>query len=255
MSSSSRYLSLLQGVNVVAFLATVVVNSLASAFALNGKTTAQVSDAYPTVITPAGYVFAIWSIIYTLLLIFAVFQAFPRQRGKPFLHEIGWLFVLSSILNISWLFLWHYDQITLSVLLMFALLASLIAIYLRLKIGRAKVSFREKLAVHLPFSVYLGWITVASIANVAVALTASNWDRLGLSKVTWGVLVIIIALIITLAVVVSRRDIAYGLVLIWALMGITAKQSDQSIILTAEVSAVVIALALVGAGLVSLRRR
>jgi len=255
MSSSSRYLSLLQGVNVVAFLATVVVNFLASAFALNGKTTAQVSDAYPTVITPAGYVFAIWSIIYTLLFIFAVFQAFPRQRGKPFLHEIGWLFVLSSILNISWLFLWHYDQITLSVLLMFALLASLIAIYLRLKIGRAKVSFREKLAVHLPFSVYLGWITVASIANVAVALTAINWDRLGPDEVTWGVLVIIIALIITLAVVVSRRDVAYGLVLIWALVGIAVKQSDQSIILTAEVSAVVIAVALVSAGLVSLRRR
>ncbi len=240
---------------MVAFVATVVVNSLASAFALNGKTTAQVSDAYPTVITPAGYVFAIWSIIYTLLFVFAVFQAFPRQRVRSFLSEIGWLFVLSSILNISWLFLWHYDQIAYSVLLMFALLASLIAIYLRLKIGRARVSFREKLAVHLPFSVYLGWITVASIANVAVALTAMNWDGFGLGEVTWGVLVIIVALIITLAVVATRRDIAYGLVLIWALVGIAVKQSDQNIILIAEISAVVIALALVGAGLVSLRRK
>ncbi len=255
VSSSSRYFSLLQGANVAAFLATVVVNSLASAFALNGKTTAQVSDAYPTVITPAGYVFSIWSIIYTLLFIFAVFQAFPRQRGRSFLREIGWLFVISSILNISWLFLWHYDQIAYSVLLMFALLASLIAIYLRLNIGRARVSFRERLAVHLPFSVYLGWITVASIANVAVALKAINWDGFGFSEATWGVLVLIVALLITLTVVVTRRDVAYGLVLIWALVGIAVKQSDQSIVLTAEISSVVIAVALVGAGLVSLRRR
>ncbi len=254
MSSGSRYLSLLQGANVVAFLATVIVNSLASAFALNGKTTAQVSDAYPTVITPAGYVFTIWSIIYTLLFVFAVFQAFPRQRGRSFLREIGWLFVVSSILNISWLFLWHYDQITYSVLLMFALLASLIAIYLRLNIGRASVSFRERIAVHLPFSVYLGWITVASIANVAVALTAINWNGFSISEITWGVLVIIVALIIALTVVATRRDIAYGLVLIWALVGIAAKQSDQSIVLTAEISAVFIAVAVVGAGLASLRR-
>jgi len=92
----------------------------------------------------------------------------------------------------------------------------------------------------------LGWITVASIANVATALVSVNWDGRGLSNVTWGVLVIAVALVITLTVIVTRKDVAYGLVLIWALVGITAKQSAyQDIVVAAEVSAIIIAIALV----------
>jgi hypothetical protein len=129
---------------------------------------------------------------------------------------------------------------------MFALLATLIAIYLRLNVGKSTVSWKEKTCVHLPFSVYLGWITVASIANVATALVSVNWDGRGLSNVTWGVLVIAVALVITLTVIVTRKDVAYGLVLIWALVGITAKQSAyQDIVVAAEVSAIIIAIALV----------
>lgn len=243
--SSSRNSALLQVANILAFVATVVVNGLANTQVLNGKTTAEVSDAYPTLITPAGYVFSIWGVIYTLLLVFMVFQALPQQRDKPFLRQIGLLFVLSSILNISWLFLWQYEQITLSVILMFALLVTLITVYLRLNIGRSKTSLREKLSVHLAFSVYLGWITVASIANVAVALTAVNWDGFGLSDVTWAVLVIVVALVITLAVVATRRDIAYSLVIVWALVGIIVKQiENQTIVMTAEIGVVVIFVAL-----------
>jgi hypothetical protein len=213
---------------------------------LNGRTTAEVSDLYPTLVTPAGNVFAIWGVIYALLLAFVVFQALPSQRRKPFVQNVSFLFALSSVLNVSWLFLWHYDQIVLSVVLMFALLATLIAIYLRLNVGKSTVSWKEKAYVHLPFSVYLGWITVASIANVAAALVSVNWDAFGLANVTWGVLVIVVALIITLTVIATRKDVAYGLVLIWALVGIAAKQSAyRDIVVAAEVSAIIIAIALV----------
>ncbi len=250
--SESRKVVLLQGANIIAFLATVSVNSLASASGLNGITTGEVSDLYPTLITPAGYVFAIWGLIYVLLLVFAVFQALPSQRGKAFLKEVSFLFVLSSVFNIIWLFLWHYGYITLSVVPMFALLATLITIYLRLNIGKSLVSLREKLSVHLPFSVYLGWITIASIANVAAALVSVDWDGLGISNVTWAVFVIIVALIITLAVVVTKKDIAYSLVIVWALVGIIVKQNgNQSIVVPAEISAVIIIIALVAAVLVS----
>lgn len=154
--------------------------------------------------------------------------------------------MLSGLLNVLWLFLWHYDQIALSVLLMFALLATLIAIYLRLQIGRSTLPLKEKLCVHLPFSVYLGWITVATIANVATALTAINWDGFGISNETWAVLVIIVALAITLTVIITRRDVAYSLVLIWALVGIIVKQTEnQSVVITAAASAIIIAVALV----------
>lgn len=244
--STSKNLVLLQIANACTFIATVAVNSLANALALNGKTTGEISDLYPTLITPAGYVFSIWGVIYILLSVFIVFQALPKQREETFLCKISLLFVLSNVMNISWLFLWHYEQITLSVIPMFVLLASLIAIYLRLDIGRAKVSLKERLCVHLPFSVYLGWITIASIANVAAALTAINWDGWGIEVVTWAILVIIIALTIDLAIVIKRRDIAYSLVVIWAFAGIIVKQAEtQSIVITAGISAIIIVVALI----------
>ena len=136
------------------------------------------------------------------------------------------------------------------------LLASLIAIYMRLNIGKSAVSLREKLAVHLPFSVYLGWITIASIANVAVFLVSENWDGFGISQETWATLIIIIALLITLLVIVTRRDVAYGLVIIWALLGIPMKQSEnQSIVIIAEVSAIIIAAVLTASILITRLRR
>jgi hypothetical protein len=139
---------------------------------------------------------------------------------------------------------------------MFALLASLITTYLRLNIGKSNASLKEKLSVHLPFSVYLGWITVASIADVAAALVSVNWDGFGLSDVTWAILVITVALIITLLVIFTRRDIAYSLVLVWALVGIAVKQSaNQSIVTTTEISAIVILIALVLSILISRLRR
>jgi len=243
--SSSMKTVLLQSLNVIAFVVTVIVNGLASSLALNGRTTAEVSDLYFTLVTPAGYVFSIWGVIYTLLLIFSVFQVLPSQRGKPFLQKINVLFILSGVFNVAWLFLWHYDQIVLSVALMFALLASLIAVYLRLGIGKTSVTLKERLFVHLPFSVYLGWITVASIANVSAALVSVQWDGFGLASDMWAVLVIAVALLITLAVIATRKDIAYSLVLVWALIGIAVNQSAyQNIVLAAEISAIIIIAAL-----------
>jgi benzodiazapine receptor len=238
--------ALLKWSNIVAFVATVIVNGLAgSTTLLGGVNTAEISDANPTLITPAGYVFSIWGIIYVLLAVFVIFQALPSQKEKDYTKKIGWLFVLISVLNIVWLFLWQYEILGVSVVLMFLLLATLIAIYLRLNIGKSAVSLREKLAVHVPFSVYLGWITIASIANVAVFLVSENWDGFGISPVTWATLIIIVALAITVLVLATRRDIAYGLVIIWALTGIAVNQSgNQSIVTLTEASAIIVLLAL-----------
>jgi benzodiazapine receptor len=254
MSSSNS--TLLKG-NIIAFVLTVLVNGLAGSTTLiGGKSTADISDMYPTLITPAGYVFSIWGVIYILLGIFVVFQALPSEKGKGYQNRIGWLFVLSSLLNIFWLFLWQYEYLSLSVVLMFLLLATLIAIYLRLNIGKSAVSLREKLAVHLPFSVYLGWITIASIANVAAFLVSENWDGFGINQETWATLIIIVALLITLLVIVTRRDVAYGLVIIWALVGIAVKQSgNQNIVVIAEISAIIIAVVLAAEILVTRLRR
>ena len=238
--------ALLKWLNIVAFVLTVLVNGLAgSTTILGGKNTAQISDANPTLITPAGYVFSIWGVIYILLGIFIVFQALPSEQGKDFQKRIGLLFVLSSLLNIAWLFLWQFEYLSLSVVLMFLLLATLILTYMRLRIGKSAVSLREKLAVHVPFSVYLGWITIASIANVAVTLVSVNWDGFGISPETWATLIIIVALLITIIVTATRKDVAYGLVIIWALVGIAVKQSEnQNIVMITETSAIIVTITL-----------
>jgi len=250
--------ALLKWLNIMAFLFTVLVNGLAgSTTILGGKNTAQISDLNPTLITPAGYVFSIWGVIYILLGVFVVFQALPSEKGKNYQKRIGLLFALSSLLNIAWLFLWQFEYLSWSVVLMLLLLATLILIYLRLNIGKSAAPLREKLAVHVPFSVYLGWITIASIANVAVTLVSVNWDGFGIGPETWAALIIIVALLITILVTVTRKDVAYGLVIIWALVGIAVKQSEnQTIVMITEISAIIVAIALAAVILLaSLKRR
>jgi benzodiazapine receptor len=236
-----------QVVNIVAYIVTLAVNGLAgSTTLLGGVTSADVSDKYPTLITPAGFTFAIWGIIYALLLLFVVYQALPKNRDKPFLSRVGVLFALSSLFNVCWLFLWHYDLITYSLILMFALLATLIGVYLRLDIGRRAVSLKEMIFVHLPFSVYLGWISIATIANVSVALTAVGWDGWGIEASTWAVVIICVALLLSLAMLASRRDIAFSFVVVWALIGTLEKQSEQQSIVLASEIGIALLLAAIG---------
>jgi hypothetical protein len=232
--------------NTISFMAVVLINGLANTNILGGKTTGEISDLYPTLLTPAGYVFSIWGIIYALLLGFIVYQASPRNRDRPFLKQINYLFILSNVANIVWLFLWQYGQITLSPIMMFVLLSTLVAIYLRLQIGKLKVVSKERWLVHLPFSVYLGWITVATIANISAALVSTGWNGFGLSTTLWAALVIFVALLITGAVLFTRGDIAYSLVIIWALAGIIVKQnSNQTVVMTAAISMATIAIIMV----------
>ena len=228
-----RRLSSLQLSNILAYAGMVVVNILANLIPLGGNTTGELSDAYPNLFVPAGYVFSIWGIIYILLLAFTVYQASPSRKEEEFLKKIGYLFFLSSTFNISWIFLWHYEYVILSLIPMIGLLLSLIWIYLRLDIGKSNATRDERRWIRLPFSVYLGWITVAPIANVVAALVSIEWNGLGLSEVTWTVIVIAVATILTVLNSITRKDIAYSLVIIWALGGIVVKQMDIVAIVTA----------------------
>ncbi len=235
----------LQAGNILAFIVTLVVNGLASASVLGGKTTAEISNQYFTLITPAGYVFAIWGIIYALLAIFLVYQALPSQRSSPFQRQVSALFILSCGLNVGWIFLWQYDYIALSVPFIVALWATLAAIYLRLKIGKSSIQLREKAFVQLPFSVYFGWITVAMFAGGAAALSYAGLVKWTSADAIWGILLAAAVLVISLAVIAARRDVAYGLVIIWAFVGIAINQSSvPNIVYVAEIGATIVAASL-----------
>ena len=224
---------ILQIGNICAVIITIFINALAVMLPLNGKTTQELSDALPNLFVPAGITFSIWSIIYILWIIFAIYQAkdlFKKEEiDMPFLKQINYLFILSSIANSSWIFLWHYEYIGLSLLMMLVLLLSLLAIYIRLNIGRSIISMTERLCVHIPFSVYLGWITVATIANATAFLVSINWDRVGISDLTWTIVIISVGTLLTILMLILRKDIAFSLVVLWAFLGIWIKQSDTTI--------------------------
>lgn len=212
--------------NVFALVATLVANYLANALPIAGRTPAAVSDMFPTLFTPAGFTFSIWGIIYLLLLGFAIYQArFFNKEAPAFLGQIGWCFVLSCAANIGWLLAFHNLQIGLSMLIMLALLGSLLAVYLRLGIGTTVAATKgEQWLVRLPFSVYLGWITVATIANASIFLSNLGWNGEPASPQFWTAVVIVAAIGIALWALFSRRDFAYAAVIVWALFGIYSKR-------------------------------
>ncbi|MBN1148385.1 MAG: tryptophan-rich sensory protein [Anaerolineales bacterium] len=232
---------------VLAVIATIVVNGLANALPLNGQGTGEISDRFQVYFVPAGYVFSIWGLIYIGLILFAVYQALPAQRQSPRLAGVGYLFVLSCLANIVWLFLWHYEQFVWTLVAMFSLLGLLIAIYLRLEIGRAAVPSGEKWLAQLPFSIYLGWVSVATIANVTSTLDYLNWSGWGIGAQWWAVIMLAVGVILAFAMGLRHGDVAYMLVVIWAFAGIAVKQSGAPLVATAAwVAAGLTALLLVG---------
>lgn len=231
-----------QAVTVLSFAATVVVNALANALPINGQTTAAISDSFRVFVIPAGFTFAIWGLIYALLLVFTVYQALPSRRADPLLRRLGYLPALSGVLNVAWIFLWQYELFVPTLVVMGGLLSTLIAIYLRLEQGRTARSRTEDWAVSIPFRVYLGWITVATILNVAVALTSIGVDGGGVRPEAIASAVLVVGLLIAATVVVRGRDVAYGLVIVWAYGGIYAKEAASDFVpLVAAAGAVVIA--------------
>jgi hypothetical protein len=236
--------------NLLGFLSTVVVNALANILPINNIKTSELSDLYPNLFVPAGLTFAIWGLIYVLLAIFVIYQLIPSVRRDAqkvyFVQRIGLLFFVSCIANIGWIFAWHYEIVPLSLALMLILLGCLLAIYLRLNIGKSEATKSEKYLVHLPFSVYLGWITIATIANVTALLVDINWNTWGLSEEFWAVAVIIVGIAIALSVLVTRKDIYYCLVVDWALLGILLKRlsvtsvPDQNVVVVTIVGLVLI---------------
>jgi hypothetical protein len=206
--------------------ATITVNILANALPINGLGTGQISDQFKVYFVPAGYVFSIWGLIYLGLIAYAVFQALPSQRQNPRLRSTGWWVSLGGLANIAWIFLWHYELFTWTLVAMLSLLATLIITYLRLGVGRTRVSPAERYTTQLTFSIYLGWITVATIANITEVLDYLKWDALGISQFIWMGIVLLAVFIIVGLMNFTRRDVAFTAVILWALAGIAVKFSS-----------------------------
>jgi hypothetical protein len=236
--------TLRQFTNLVTVIIALSVNILATTLPLNGQNTGEISDRFQVYFVPAGYVFSIWGIIYLGWIAFILYQFRASQRESPRLRRLGYLFAASNILNAAWLFCWHYNQFGLSVLVMLALLGLLIASYLRLDVNRVLVTRTERWSVDVPFSIYLGWITVATVANVTDWLYLVEWNGFGIPAPIWAVIMLAVASLLGLLMAITRRDAAYLFVLIWAFIGIALKQTPAPVVVVSAWIAAVLMLAL-----------
>jgi len=215
---------------VLATVFTLVVNGLANALPFNGLTTGDVADRFDVYITPAAYAFSIWGLIYTGVIAFTVYQALPSQRDNERLQRVGYLFVLSCLANAAWLFSWHYELFALTLIAMVALLLLLIAIYTRLRRDRQRLEWPEALVVDVPFSLYLGWITVATIVNISSVIDFWGWGGLGIVPEIWTVIMLTVATGVSSTVAITRGDAAYVLVIVWAFVAIAIRHADTQIV-------------------------
>ena len=231
--------------NIASLVITLLINYGANIVELNGYTAGDVSDSVPTLFTPAGYVFSIWGLIYTWIIVYNVYQLLPKQQEAAFQERIGWLFVISNLFNSAWVFSWHYLIFPLSWLLIVGVFGTLLAIYLRLGVGKREVSPSEKWLVHTPFSIYLAWLSVATIANTAIVLYDLGWNGTGLAEQLATVLVIVVGGALGVAMTLRRHEIAYPLVIVWAFVGIVVSQEGIALVQwAAGLSALVVAITL-----------
>lgn len=222
---------------MLSFLLMIAVNALANILPINGLTTGEISDSYPNLFVPIPLTFSIWGVIYLLLLFFVIYQVKSHGKGNE-TTELSLLFIASCIANTLWILAWHYQRIFLSLLIMIVLFFLLLLIYRFLPTRETGVTKKEWFFLQLPFSIYFGWITVATIANTTAFLVSIPWGGWGLTPPFWTVLVLLTATFIAVLMLNREGDIPYSLVVIWAFIGIIIKRATTSplylsIILTA----------------------
>jgi hypothetical protein len=219
--------------NIILFAAMVTVNYLANALPINNRTTGELSDMYPNLFVPAGLTFSIWGAIYLLLLGYCIIQF--RQADQIAITGIGGLFALTCILNAGWIFAWHYTKVPLSVIIMAGLLVSLILI--NINISNLNLGF-----IKAAFGIYLGWICIATIANITAMLVDTGWNGFGISDEIWTIIMIAAGTIIVSLSITSMKNPFIGLSVVWAFAGIIIKRQDdyRSIVVAALAGIVIV---------------
>ena len=220
-------ISLTQILTIAVTLVTLTINGLANALPLNGITTGEISDKFQSLFVPAAYVFSIWGLIYLGLIAYTIYQALPAQREDALLNRIAPFYWVASIANSLWIVLWHYAYYEWTLVVMVLLLISLILAYLQISKARPGFDRLRWWLVQAPFSLYLGWISVATIANFGQILWGSGFafDIGPLAERNLTIVMIFIAVLLGLTMLWREKDYIYTGVLVWAFIGIALKQA------------------------------
>ena len=217
------------------FLAAMIAaNALANILPINQLNTGQISAFYPNYFVPAGFTFSIWGIIYLLLINYAISYTYFTVLSDKFPKVAAYLSVINKwfwvtcFLNASWILAWHYLWIWTSVLIMLLFLSTLIYIFITGKEKESSLSKTQSFLLYTPFLVYLGWISVATIANITALLVKIDWNGFGISPVTWSLIMMITATILAIYFIWVEKTVSYSLVIMWALWGIRAARTDDA---------------------------
>lgn len=214
-------------INFLAIMAAFLMNIYSNVAPPNGVNIGQIANTTfrNVLFLPANYAFAIWGLIYLGLICFGVYHLLPAQQQNYRLSRGGYLITLASVAQIAWVLLFQYRFFAASVLAMFVILGSLIALYQQLKIGKERVGNKENWLVYTPISIYLGWISVATILNVASALYAWGWNGGGIAPEVWTIFMLLVAAFLGVFVTFQRKDIAFNLVFVWAFLAIAIRHA------------------------------
>ena len=217
-------------INIFMFVGLIAFNNIANKLPLGGVTQKELSAAYQILLTPAGYVFAIWGLIYLGLTAYIILQSRPSRRDDPRLRALDLPFRLSCLCNVLWLTAWHYRYVAISLIVMLGLLGSLILAYIRLDKDRHKHSAPSQWFVSQTFSIYLGWVSLATLLNVSVLFYVNGWNGAPLSPEIWTAIMVFIAFALFLFLALPRQDVYLLGVLIWASIGIAIKNQEVTLI-------------------------
>jgi hypothetical protein len=212
----------------LATLGTIAFNWLAAVGRVNGVSPSDISDKYPTSVTPADYAFSIWSLIYVGLIAFSIYQLTPSATAR--FRNMRSLYILTCALNCAWLYMWYSDQIAICLVLILLLAGCLFLINLKL---RETTGMGEYWFAKAPFGIYFGWVTAATLVNFAVLLV--HWN-VAISTTAWtwlGVGLILLATTLGVIIRIRLANYLYPLAIAWALTGIGVKQSGQTLIVVA----------------------
>jgi hypothetical protein len=235
-----KKISISQIITILITLLTITVNGLANALPLNGQGTGEISDRFDIYFVPAGYVFSIWGLIYLGLVTFTIYQALPAQKDNPLLKRIYPAYWVGNLANAVWIFLWHYEIFSLTLVAMLTILVSLLYIYNQISKAKPELVNVQKWFVKLPVSIYLGWISVATIANVSQVLFFFDWGGWGITPAVWAVILLAVATVLGLLMQWRENNISYVLVLVWAFIGINNSQADTALVANAALLASVL---------------
>lgn len=237
-----------QGINVVSTFIPIIIGGLVGSGVANG------SNRNPVLITPAGYTFAIWGLIFVATIAFAMYQALPSQRENPRFRRIGYWYTLGNLMCAAWDLIFPRQLIALSELVIIVSLVALVIAYVQAGVALEFVSRIERWLAYVPLGLYAAWVSFATVVNTAVFLKSINWDGFGIAPAIWAGIILTVAAVIVSAVSIGRRDVAYASVGTWALLGVVVSTTQKGETSVAIVAGILAALTLIVALMVAIRR-